>query len=154
MTEKNEQIANLPPVRIDGYIWDTKNIRLLAYLLKPEYQESGMWPDDGVDVSDEVSTEYAGQPPNGKKLGVGTDGMPAWVDIPPPTPEELAAFAVQKKSALLAEASTVIAPLRDASDGGYIDDTDKPKLVAWLKYRYDLTKVDPVKPVWPVKPAA
>ncbi|WP_368318742.1 tail fiber assembly protein [Escherichia coli] len=34
-----------------------------------------------------------------------------------------------------------------------MDDADKPKLVAWQKYRYDLTKVDPAKPIWPAKPA-
>ncbi|MFT2716469.1 tail fiber assembly protein, partial [Enterobacter sp. 01-M-05-SI-ECC] len=29
---------------------------------------------------------------------------------------------------------------------------DKPKLAAWQKYRYALTKVDPAKPVWPEMP--
>ncbi|MDU1700615.1 MAG: tail fiber assembly protein, partial [Citrobacter freundii] len=42
--------------------------------------------------------------------------------------------------------------LKDASDGGYIDDADRPILIAWQKYRYDLTKVDLAKPVWPTKP--
>ncbi|WP_421746782.1 tail fiber assembly protein, partial [Citrobacter portucalensis] len=32
------------------------------------------------------------------------------------------------------------------------DDADKPKLVAWQKYRYELTKVDPGNPAWPTKP--
>ncbi|MDX7147602.1 tail fiber assembly protein [Citrobacter portucalensis] len=59
----------------------------------------------------------------------------------------------EKKSALLTEASQVIAPLKDALDGDYIDDSDKPVLTAWQKYRYELTKVDPVNPVWPSKPA-
>ncbi|WP_302421739.1 tail fiber assembly protein [uncultured Citrobacter sp.] len=57
-----------------------------------------------------------------------------------------------KKSALIFDASQVIAPLKDADDGGYIDDADKPKLVAWQKYRYELTKVDPGNPAWPTKP--
>ncbi|EMH5723063.1 tail fiber assembly protein [Citrobacter freundii] len=141
------------PVRIDGYIWDAKNVRLLAYLLKPEYEAQGLWPEDGIDVSEAVSDEFTGQPPEGKKLGVGVDNMPAWVDIPPPTQEELTAVAAQKKAALLAEASAIIAPLRDASDGSYIDEADKPKLAAWQKYRYALTKVDTFNPVWPEKPA-
>ncbi|MFK8926525.1 tail fiber assembly protein [Enterobacter sp. 04-C-01-SI_S15] len=33
-----------------------------------------------------------------------------------------------------------------------MDDADKPKLAAWQKYRYALTKVDPAKPVWPEMP--
>lgn len=59
----------------------------------------------------------------------------------------------QKVTLLIAEASQIIAPLKDANEGGYIDDADKPKLTAWQKYRYDLTKVDPNKPTWPVKPS-
>ncbi|ENI5904640.1 TPA: tail fiber assembly protein [Citrobacter freundii] len=153
MTTKNEDKTLPEPPRIHGFIWDVKNVRLLAYVLQTEYQASGMWPDDGVDVSKEMSDEFSGQPPEGKKLGVGVDNMPAWVDIPPPTQEELTAVAAQKKAALLAEASAIIAPLRDASDGSYIDEADKPKLAAWQKYRYALTKVDTFNPVWPEKPA-
>lgn len=52
------------------------------------------------------------------------------------------AAAVSEKSRLYAIASEKIAPLNDALDGGYIDENDKPLLIAWQKYRYDLTKVD------------
>lgn len=65
---------------------------------------------------------------------------------------ELIAFN-NKKSALIAEASAMIAPLLDAKEGGYIDDADLPVLTDLQKYRYALTKVDPAKPVWPEKPA-
>ncbi|MGS3391041.1 tail fiber assembly protein [Citrobacter portucalensis] len=33
-----------------------------------------------------------------------------------------------------------------------MDDTDRPRLTAWQKYRYELTKIDPAKPEWPEKP--
>ncbi|CNI78844.1 tail assembly chaperone gp38 [Yersinia pekkanenii] len=45
--------------------------------------------------------------------------------------------------------------MRDAKDGGYIDDEDIPRLTAWQKYRYTLTKVDiSAAPdiEWPVAP--
>lgn len=58
------------------------------------------------------------------------------------------------KSTLIAEATSTIAPLQDAKDGGYIDDEDIPVLTAWQKYRYALTKVDPSKPAWPERPAS
>ncbi|EKN3738780.1 MULTISPECIES: tail fiber assembly protein [Yersinia] len=61
---------------------------------------------------------------------------------PPPTPEELILLAQQKKAELIAYASEVIDPMRDAKDGGYIDDEDIPRLAEWQKYRYELTKVD------------
>lgn len=48
----------------------------------------------------------------------------------------------QQKTALLAEATAIIAPLADAQAGGYIDDADVPHLTEWQRYRYKLTKVD------------
>ena len=71
---------------------------------------------------------------------------------PAPTTEQLVKIAEEKKVALIAEATQIIDPLKYALDGDYIDEADKPRLVAWQKYRYALTKVDPAKPVWPDKP--
>lgn len=71
---------------------------------------------------------------------------------PPLTPEQLINQVIAQKQAMIADAALIIAPLRDAQDGGYIKDADKPKLTAWQKYRYELTGVDPAKPVWPAKP--
>ncbi|HGW3964987.1 TPA: tail fiber assembly protein [Citrobacter freundii] len=82
-----------------NYIWDVTNVRLLAYLLKDEYEAAGMWPENGIDVSDEVAAEFTGQPPEGKTIGVGADGMPAWVDMPPPSHDELVAQADAEKQA-------------------------------------------------------
>lgn len=52
------------------------------------------------------------------------------------------AIAEQRKTTLLAEATTIIAPLVDAQAGGYIDDAEVPRLAEWQRYRYKLTKVD------------
>lgn len=88
------------------------------------------------------------------------DGMEIDFSSFPPTvvqPQPLSAGQLislneSRKSALLAEASAVIAPLRDALDGGYIKDADTPRLEAWQRYRYDLTGVDTANPVWPPRP--
>lgn len=50
--------------------------------------------------------------------------------------------AEQTKTALLSEATAIIAPLADAQAGGYIEDADVPRLTEWQRYRYKLTKVD------------
>ncbi|AYN25787.1 tail fiber assembly protein [Buttiauxella sp. 3AFRM03] len=120
--------------------------------LKEDYELAGTFPEDVVQVSDKIVDGFMQAPPEGKMLGADSQGNPAWVDVPPLTPGELAAIASRKKIVLLDEASEMIAPLRDASDGGYIDEADKPKLAAWKKYRYELTKVDTANPVWPAKP--
>lgn len=52
------------------------------------------------------------------------------------------AKAEQQKTALLVEATAIIAPLADAQAGDYIDDADVPRLAEWQRYRYKLTKVD------------
>lgn len=123
------------------------------FTLKNVYESAGSWPAEFVEVGEDEFKSFSGAPPTGKMRGADSKGLPCWVDIPPPTQEELSVAAEKKKSVLLAEASAIIAPLRDASDGGYIDDADKPKLTAWQKYRYELTKVDPANPIWPDKPA-
>lgn len=71
---------------------------------------------------------------------------------PLPTEEQLFEQVSAQKQALISEATVIIDPLKDALDGGYIYDADKPRLTEWQKYRYEVTKVDPGKPVWPPKP--
>lgn len=69
------------------YFSPSDNIFLPAKL-KPRYEAAGTWPDDAVEVADEVYQEFgAGQAPDGKRRGV-EDGLPVWEDIPPPTLEE------------------------------------------------------------------
>ncbi|EJR7285186.1 tail fiber assembly protein [Citrobacter freundii] len=123
------------------------------YALEDEYRAAGLWPESGHDVDESLFAIFTGQPPAGKTRIAGVDELPAWGDIPPQTPEQIAALAKHQQAFLLSEASTVIAPLKDALDGGYIDDEDKLKLTAWQKYRYALTKVDLATPSWPAKPA-
>lgn len=119
---------------------------------KELYEAGKGWPDDAIPVSDEDYQALLSGQQSGMVITAGSDGYPVLAEKPAPTPEELLALATAKKAEMLAEASAFIAPLKDALDGGYIDDADKPTLVAWQKYRYDLTKVDPAKPVWPEKP--
>lgn len=108
---------------------------------KDSYVKTGMWADDSEIVDDGVAKEFTALPPAGKIRGV-VDGAPAWVDIQPPTHEELIAIAEQMVKMLLAEATTIIAPLADAQAGDYIDDADVPRLAEWQRYRYQLTKVN------------
>ena len=66
------------------------------------------------------------------------------------------AEATAKKKSLLAAATATIEPLKDALNGGYIDEVDKPVLIEWQKYRYALTKIDPSTihdADWPKSPA-
>jgi hypothetical protein len=63
--------------------------------LRADYEASGSWPEDAIEVSDEVWTAHVGGHPVGKTLGAGENGQPAWVDLPPPSADDqLAALAL------------------------------------------------------------
>lgn len=98
-------------------------------------------PEDAVEITVEKWTELLQGQMNGKIISSDVAGHPVLIDPPPLTEQQQKDIAAARKATLLAEASAIIAPLRDALDGGYIDDADKIKLVEWQRYRYQLTKV-------------
>lgn len=78
----------------------------------------------------------------------------AWVKDVAAEQQSLAAQAKQQKAALLAEATSMIAPLQDAVDMGIATTEDEVALLDWKRYRVELSRVDVAKhPVtWPVSP--
>ncbi|KDT00544.1 caudovirales tail fiber assembly family protein [Escherichia coli 2-011-08_S4_C3] len=78
--------------------------------------------------------------------------MPAWVDIPPPTQEELSAVAELRKANLRMRADSEINWRQDAVDAGVATEEETAALSEWKKYRVLLMRVDTEKPVWPTTP--
>ncbi|HEG0620361.1 TPA: tail fiber assembly protein [Yersinia enterocolitica] len=127
----------------------------------PDYMAvDGSYPpevsDSLITVTDEeLATYWRQEPPEGKTLGV-TNSRPVWVNLPPPTPEQLAeakainvAQAKADKSKLISAASDKIEILKDRIDAGQ----DKAaELKLWKAYRIALDDVDINDPVWPVVP--
>lgn len=57
--------------------------------LKQVYIDAGSFPDDTVEVDDDIWLEFAGNhPPEGKERAAGSDNQPCWVDIPLPDIED------------------------------------------------------------------
>lgn len=112
------------------------------------YRTGNNMPDDSVEVTQERFVELIQLQEQGLIIVPGSDGHPEAIE----NVKDPVEAAAEKKLYLLRLASETIAPLKDALDGGYIDDADIPVLTAWQKYRYALTKVDPTKPVWPEPP--
>ncbi|NLI26447.1 MAG: tail fiber assembly protein [Acetobacter sp.] len=75
-----------------NYYWSKTTCSFYPYELKYLYDNAGSWPTDAVGVSDDVFKEFglATTIPDGKWRGAGTDGMPAWVDVPTPSEEPAA----------------------------------------------------------------
>ncbi len=58
--------------------------------LKSTYESAGTWPADAVELSEtEQSSYWRQQPPVGKNLGADANGRPVFVDLPPPSLNEL-----------------------------------------------------------------
>lgn len=112
-------------------------------------------PEDAVNMTPiEVDTFYKVTPPAGKELGI-VAGRLAWVDLPPPTAEELVAQAEQQKNQLRKAADSEIAWLQDAVDAGIATDEEIALLAEWKKYRVLLMRVDTSKAPdieWPKPP--
>ncbi|ELW7418187.1 DUF4376 domain-containing protein [Salmonella enterica] len=57
--------------------------------LKKVYIDAGTFPDDVVEVDDDVWLEFAGNPPpEGKQRAAGKNGLPCWENIPLPDIED------------------------------------------------------------------
>ncbi|CRE62139.1 TPA: tail fiber assembly protein [Yersinia enterocolitica] len=121
------------------------------------YKAANSFPEDTIDVDDGVYIEFsASAAPVGKVRAAGKKGMPVWVNLPAPTPEEIAeekavliAQTKLKKSKLMTEASNKIDVLRDRIDAGQDKEAE---LKLWKVYRIELDDVDVSDPVWPVSP--
>lgn len=127
----------------NNYAWSaSKNVfYLIADLLA--YIRAGNWPDDAVEVSDDVFNEFAAfQNENGMIRGVGSDGLPAWVTPPEPSKELLIRNAEANRNTLTAKASLEIDMLMDAESDGTITDDERKLLAKWKTYRLSLRRLD------------
>jgi hypothetical protein len=113
--------------------------------------EDGWTPPEGVTMV---------ELPNDSSVGIGFayDGAtftpPAPPVVPPPTAAETLAANSATRDALLAQATSAIAPLQDAVDLDMATDADGAALKAWKTYRVLVNRVDLTQqsPVWPVVP--
>lgn len=133
------------------YLFSPSTFGFYPSEMKDEYQRYGNLPTDVIEVSDSVRDKYNFVVPNGKQLGC-KNGRPAWVDIPPPTREELIADAEATKLRLKAQANAEITWRQDAVEAGIATDEETATLSEWKKYRVLLMRVDTAKPEWPTPP--
>lgn len=136
------------------YLYSAKSNAFYPTSMKETYIAAGMWPDDGVPCEEDLFAAFSGLPPEGKVRAAGEDGYPTWVDVPPPTAEDVKRDADYKKSELLAQATVIMAPLQDAVDLGMATEDEESSLLAWKKYRVLVNRVDTANPPinWPEQP--
>lgn len=66
------------------YVFSKTTLMFYPVELIDVYKTAGTWPDDGIEVSEDVYNEFNGNPPANKMRVAGADGLPAWADIPAP----------------------------------------------------------------------
>ncbi|WP_248908344.1 tail fiber assembly protein [Escherichia coli] len=138
-------------------LFSASTVGFYDYDRKEAYERAGNWPADLIEITHELHLQFCGAAPSGKKLG-SVDGKPAWVDIPPPTMEELISTAENERQRLLASADAVMLDWRTELMLGEISDTNRAKLSEWLAYKNEVKswdiKTDPENVIWPELPEA
>ncbi|MGL4822413.1 MAG: tail fiber assembly protein [Plesiomonas shigelloides] len=141
---------------MEHYGWSAKNNAFFPMEMIEDYVGNDWDVSDIVEVHDSVFAEFTGVAPTGKVRGVDDNGMPCWVDIPPPSNDELIAHADAKKLSLQRNAEDVIKPLDRAKQLGIATDTELALLFEWEKYSVFLMRVDTSTAPdinWPQQPA-
>ncbi|EIH4663164.1 tail fiber assembly protein [Escherichia coli] len=130
------------------------------YELQSLYVEKGEWPEEkGVDIDEVIFREYFyDTPPEGKYRCVGEDGLPAWVDIPPPTREEQIASAETKKQQLINQSNEYMNTKQWPGKAaiGRLKGEELAQYNLWLDYLDALELVDTSSAPdieWPTPPA-
>lgn len=136
------------------YLFSAKTLAFYPESEKDSYIQSGTLPDDVVAVSSDLRDEFNFTPPLGKMLGA-IGNSPVWVDIPPPSHEQLVSQADQQRNQLRKAADAEIAWLSDAVDAAIATENEINLLAEWKKYRVLLMRVhlDDVPAIeWPQVP--
>lgn len=87
------------------YVFSPAENAFYLVALKDDYLSAGTWPSDGINIDAEDALVFMGEPPEGKVRGIGDDGLPCWVDLPPPTHEEQLAAADSEKQSRIDQAN-------------------------------------------------
>lgn len=141
-----------------NYKYSAKNDVFIPASFIAEYEESGWDFSDAIDVDDDVYLEFI-NPPAGKVRVAGKDGLPAWVDIPPPTHEELVAGAEAEKQRRIGQANDYMHSRQWPGKAaiGRLKGDELAQYNLWLDYLDELEAVDvSTAPdvIWPEPPEA
>lgn len=112
--------------------------------MRSDYEMSDSWPTEYIEVTESVFTEFSATPPDGKIRGTGEDGLPAWVDIPAPTQDELIAIAEAEKQRLIDEANAYMNSKQWPGKAaiGRLKGAELEQYGIWLDYLDALEAVD------------
>lgn len=111
-------------------------------------------PADAVQVTDDDYQALMEAQSTGKRIVAGDAGQPIAADPPPLTADQLLQLNTATRDSLLAIATARIAPLQDAVDLGVATAEEEAALLAWKRYRIDLSRLNLAGQIeqWPSPP--
>ncbi|HCB1742881.1 TPA: tail fiber assembly protein [Citrobacter braakii] len=141
---------------MSGFYYSAKTNGAYAFSEFDQFVGSGLWPDDAVEMTPEIFNEFfILLPPTGKMRAGGSDGFPAWIDIPSLTKEQLKQQAEQQKKWLVDEAMRSISVIQlKLQAGRTLTESESSRLGVVLDYIDAVTAIDAgsTEIQWPESP--
>lgn len=143
---------------MNTYFYSAKHNSFFPLELKDDYINGIGWPEDAVEVTEQLYSEFSGEPPEGKKRAAGTNGLPEWEVIPSPTHEEIVAQAEIERLSRTDAANGYMNGKQWPGKAaiGRLKGNDLTQYNLWLDYLDELEAVDTSSApniVWPISPA-
>lgn len=123
----------------DRYFWSEKENGFYPESMKALYENSpDGWPEDAVEISEELYNSLLEGQSRGKAIASGRDGKPLLSD---PVIDHTA-LAEAEKSRLGSKAEEMILPLQRAVKYGIASEEEMERLKAWEIFSVELSRVD------------
>lgn len=141
------------------YIYSAKNNCFIESHRVAEYESFGWDLSDAKEVDEAIYLEFIqDRAVEGYRRMPGTDGLPVWEDLPPPTKEDLAKEAEKERQIRISDANAMINSKQWPSKLtlGRMSTKEKTQFNLWLDYLDALDAVDTSTAPdidWPEKPA-
>lgn len=129
---------------MNNYKWSASNNAFFPVSLLDSYITAGWDLSDAIDIPDDVSQEFMGEPPDRMIRVAGDGGLPTWSETPPATHEQEVAAAEQQKQLLTVQANAYMNSKQWPGKAamGRLTDSEKAQYNAWLDYLDTLEIVD------------
>ncbi|EAQ4222562.1 tail fiber assembly protein [Salmonella enterica] len=121
-----------------SYIYDASTNAFYALALMSEYKKSGIWPDNGVKVTNEHHRRLMAGQSEGNVISADAEGNPVLT----PALIDYVAIAADERDKLMASATARINQLVEAQDDDDITAAELSELIALREYRTKLRRLD------------
>lgn len=136
------------------YIWSEKTKSFYPVSEKEVFEKNNMWPDDGVEISEEEHTALFQEIPVDHYLGL-SKGKLTWLPVDATSDENTIRVNNAKKESLIQQMNDVLTrqqlPAKAAL--GRLTEKEQKNYNIFLDYFDALEQVDLSKPQWPEVPS-